>query len=210
MRDKSTNEENETAKLPKPKNLEHKRTSSALNPETETSKKTKFECKKCSKSLPSKVALRAHYSTMHFKYLLQSRNPDLSDGTKCLKCGKTLASEDLLWMHLGVEHKLVDDIINEECGSSSQTLDDNKVNAKSSFKKPEEASDVNYDLKCQVCGHEERNSSLLHKHVTRHFLTELKEECSSFIKNGTTCRMCQENYKHETGVLDFQTLSIYL
>merc|ERR1712059_152956 len=61
-------------------------------------------------------------------------------------------------------------------------------------------SKVNNDLKCEVCGQEQRTISALEQHCCRHFLKELRDQCASLMEGGK-CNVWGHVFKQQQSLL---------
>lgn len=59
---------------------------------------------------------------------------------------------------------------------------------------------MNCDLKCEVCGQDQKSESLLEQHCCRHFMKELKDQYASLMDGGK-CNICGNSFKQQHSLL---------
>ena len=169
-------------------------------PERESGKKDEleFSCQvpgqRCTgKDFHSLHKLRVHCS-QHFRRRLKTTFASKMMGDECYRC-KKFVDKDKMAIHIGAEHKKVDQFLRELGIVLKNVLspeDTPTSPAKASFHRKERlTSEVlcNYDTKCEVCGRDLGISANLPIHVTSHFHDQLQERFHK-LTNNLDCTLC--------------------
>merc|ERR1719334_1188833 len=176
----------------------------------------KLKCQKCGKLFFRLTQLRYHYCS-HFFGLLKKRFDHMFDDNKCLLCLKTFKTPRYLFVHIGVSHGKIDEILKMK----GLTVRSDPVNTRTvapsvitgpssvpsstassiiSTRRKPEISPCNYELECEVCGQKQRSIQVLEHHYYCHFIMELNEQYSNLI-DGLKCTICESGFEQKHPLL---------
>ena len=153
-------------------------------------KVSKFHCMVCGKGDDFLQNLGVHMANIHFNQELKQL---MGPGNSCSICGKTFKKKQMAISHIGMSHGNLDQLLEKKGFSSFSSL-------KSRKSVGTEVVDVavprrkTKTKRCQLCGKEEENLSLLKLHlVLKHFLSDIKKRYKSLYDDGA-CGLCSKPY----------------
>ena len=148
-----------------------------------------FHCHVCGKGDDVIGNLGVHMATIHFHEDLREF---ISPGNSCSLCDKTFKTKQLVTAHVGLSHGKLDEALLNKGYSSFSCLKTFKKRNKAGRRKG--TRNVQRRLKCEICGKEEENTSLLKLHlVLKHYLSDLKLRYKSQYEDGL-CMICSRPY----------------
>ena len=148
-----------------------------------------FRCHVCGKGDDFINNLGVHMATIHFHEDLREF---ISPGNSCSLCDKTFRTKQFTMAHVGLSHGKLDEALLNKGYSSFSSLKTFKKRNKAGRRRG--ARNVQTRLKCEVCGKEEENTSLLKLHlVLKHYLSDLKVRYKSEYEDGL-CMICSRPY----------------
>ena len=181
---------------------------------------SKFNCEVCHKHFNSASPLAFHYCKHYYKELQSLEFPDFIEDTKCNKCEKTFPDKKAMLCHIGVKHKLINQILalngkatvplgaQQETSGGQVTIKmekqshgpktKSKTKAQSKTETTPRRGRVGKEIKevrfCEICEKELENVSQLANHmISSHFRDDIKEMCKNMY-NGKECTECNKAF----------------
>ena len=152
---------------------------------------SKYHCLVCGKGDEFLQNLGVHMSNIHFHQDLKLL---MGPGNSCTICDKTFKAKQMALSHIGISHGHLDQLLEKKGLPTYSSLKSRKSVGNNGADVAAVPRRKSRSRRCQLCGKEEENLSLLKVHlVLKHFLPDIKARYKSLYDEGM-CLLCSKPY----------------